>query len=164
MATITFKGLEEYERRLSRLGNQTKEIAGKAIYAGAAIVADAIREGIDALPAVNDVDGTHAWRAGEPAPLTKKAKIGLQEGLGITPMGDDNGRLNVKIGFDGYNGLVTKKYPKGQPNVMVARAVESGSSIAKKRPFVRPAVNASKARAEAKMAEVIDEELAKIMK
>lgn len=164
MAKISFPGLKEYELKLSRLANaSTDEIAGKAIYAGAEIVADEIRKNINALPAVNDVKGIHAWRAGEPAPLTKKAKIGLQEGLGISKVQNKDGFINVKIGFDGYNALKTEKYPKGQPNVLVARYTESGSSIAQKRPFVRPAVRASKPQAEAKMAEVIDTEIGKIM-
>ena len=45
MAKITFKGLEEYELRLSRMGKETTRIAGAAIYEGAAIVADEIKKG-----------------------------------------------------------------------------------------------------------------------
>lgn len=62
--------------------------------------------------------------------------------------------LNVKLGFDGYNGMKTKKYPKGQPNVLLARSIESGSSIAKKRPFVAPAVRKTKKAAEETMAKI----------
>ena len=165
MAKVSFPGLAEYERKLSQLGNKsTDEIAGKAIYAGAKIITDKIRENIDALPAVNDVEGTHAWKAGRDAPLTKKAKRGLQEGLGISPLQNSAGFINVKIGFDGYNDLKTKKYPKGQPNVLVARVTESGSSIADKHPFVRPAIRAAKAQAEEEMARVIDTEIEKFMK
>ena len=165
MAKVSFPGLAEYERKLSLLGNKmTDEIAGKAAYAGAKIIADKIRENIDALPAVNDVEGTHAWKAGRSAPLTKKAKRGLQEGLGISRLQNQAGFINVKIGFDGYNDLRTQKYPKGQPNVLVARVTESGSSVAEKRPFIRPAIRAAKAQAEEEMAKVIDTEMEKIMK
>ena len=169
MAKISFRNLEEYELRLSRLRERTPEIAGRAIYDGAKIVTDQIRENIEAMPAVSDFEGLKAYNKKEPAPLTESAKKGLLEGLGITKMQDDNGYYNVKIGFDGpggehgYNGLKTQKYPKGQPNVLIARSLESGSSIAEKRPFVRPAVNATRKQAEAKMAEVIDNEIKKIM-
>lgn len=164
MAKISFPGLEEYERRLSTVEHKMREeIIGKAIYVGAGIVADKIRQNINALPAVNDIEGAQAWRTHTSAPLTKKAKKGLQDSIGITKLRDHNGYFNVKIGFDGYNGLKTKKYPKGQPNVMVARYLEKGSSIADKRPFIRPAIRASRAEAEKKMAEVIDSELKKIM-
>ena len=169
MAKIMFRNLKEYELQLAHLRERTPEIAGKAIYAGAEIITDAIRANIEALPAVSDKAGLIAYQKKEPAPLTETAKKGLLDGLGITPMQDDNGFYNVKIGFDGpggehgYNDLRTEKFPKGQPNVMIARSLESGSSIAPKRPFVRPAVNASRKAAEEAMAKVIDEEIEKIM-
>ena len=162
MAKITFPGLADYELMLSRLARGADDIAGKAIYAGAEIVADAIRSNIQGLQAVPDEVGAIAYAEKSPAPLTESAKEGLLDGLGISSMQDDNGYYNVKIGFDGYNGLKTKKFPQGQPNVMIARSLESGSSIAPKRPFVRPAVNAVKKQAEAKMAEIIDQEIKKI--
>ena len=122
MARIRFRGLEEYELKLSKLASGTKEAAGKAIYAGAKIITDKIRENIQTLPAQPDSYGLIAYRNKWPAPLTETAKRGLLEGLGITPMEDDNGFYNVKIGFDGYNLIKTKKYPNGQPNAMIARA------------------------------------------
>lgn len=146
------------------MGKEGKTIAEKAVCAGAAIVADAVRANIDALPAVKDEWGVIAYNNHWGAPLTETAKKGLQDGFGISPMGSEDGMLNVKLGFDGYNGMKTKKYPKGQPNVLLARSIESGSSIAKKRPFVAPAVRKTKKAAEETMAKIIDEESAKIMK
>ena len=135
MAKISFPGLKEYELRLSRLGSKTKEIAGKAVYAGAGIVANEIKKGIAGLPARTGV-----------------TKQGLEEGFGISPLQNEDGYLNVKAGFDGYN-------KNGVPNVLMARVFESGTSRVAKRPFVRPAVNRAKKPAEAKMAEVIDAEI-----
>lgn len=163
MATIQFKGLEEYELKLSKLESRSEEIAGKAIYAGAKIITDEIRENIQALKAEPDIAGLKAYKDKTPAPLTRKAKDGLLDSLGITPLQEENGFYNVKIGFDGYNALKTKKYPKGQPNQAIARSVESGSSIAEKRPFVRPAIAAKKKPAEQAMADVINSEAENIM-
>lgn len=163
MAKITFKGLEDYELRLSRLSQGAEEIAGKSIYAGAAIVADAVRENIQRLDARPDREGLVAYHKKEPPPLTQSQKQGLLDGFGVSSLQDDRGYLNVKLGFDGYNKLRTKSFPKGQPNVMIARSLESGSSISPKRPFVRPAVNASRQAAEEAMAKVLDEEIEKIM-
>lgn len=78
-------------------------------------------------------------------------------------MQNDKGYLNVKIGFDGYNRTKTEKYPKGQPNQLVARGVESGTSWKQKKPFIRPAVNRTKKKAEQMMAEILDKEINKIM-
>ena len=68
----------------------------------------------------------------------------------------------MKLGFDGYNKVKTRKYPQGQPNAMIARAVESGSSVRKKNPFIRRAVNDTQKQAVEKGKQVADEEIAKI--
>lgn len=160
MAKITFPGLNDYELMISRLSKNAADIAGRAIYTGAGIVADEIKSGIQSLPIVRGY-GT----AENPLPggVTQPQKQGLLDGLGIAPLQDDGGYLNVKIGFDGYNRTKTEKYPQGQPNQLVARGVESGASWKQKHPFFRPAVNRSRKRAESAMAEALDEEIKKIV-
>lgn len=86
------------------------------------------------------------------------------DGLGISQMETSEGTVNVKISFDGYNAMKTKKYPKGQPNILIARAIESGTSFRQKYPFVRKAVNASRKKAQETMQKVIDDEASKITK
>lgn len=162
MATIKFKGLEEYELQLSRLEKMTPEVAGRAIYQGAKIVADEIRKEIEKLPIVQGY-GT----AENPLPpgVTKAQKEGLLDGLGITPLGQKDGFYNVKIGFDGYNKTKTEKYPNGQPNQLVARGLESKDVVWKqKNPFVRRATRRAKKPAEQAMAKELDKEIQKIMK
>ena len=161
MAKITFPGLSDYELMISKLSKGVDDIAGKAIYAGAGIVADAIKENIKALPIVR---GYGTEKDPLPGGVTAPQKAGLIDGMGISPMQDDGGYLNVKIGFDGYNATKTDKYPQGQPNQLVARGVESGTSWKKKSPFIRPAINASKQRAEDEMARILDQEIEKVMK
>ena len=161
MAKITFPGLNDYELMISKLSKGVDDIAGKAIYAGAGIVADAIKENIKDLPIVR---GYGTEKDPLPGGVTAPQKAGLIDGLGISPMQSDAGYLNVKIGFDGYNATKTEKYPQGQPNQLVARGVESGTSWKKKKPFIRPAINASKSRAEAEMARILDQEIEKITK
>ena len=162
MAKITFKGLEEYELRLSRLSQGAEEIAGKAIYAGAAIVADAVRANIQRLDARPDREGLVAYQKKEPPPLTQSQKQGLLDGFGVSSLQDDRGYLNVKLGFDGYNIVKTKKHPQGQPNVLIARVTESGSSYRQKTPFMRTAVNASRKEALEKGREAVDRVLGDI--
>ena len=166
MAKITFRGLEAYERKLSQLGDmqEVRRIAGRAAYEGAKIITDEIRDNIHQMLAYDDEAGLYAYVLKNPAPFTRTAKQGLLDGLGIAPLSDDKGYLNVKIGFDGYNKLKTERFPKGQPNVLIARALESGSSVTEKRPFVRPAIQSKREEAERKMAQVVDEEIDKRMK
>lgn len=157
MATIKFSGLDEYALKLDKMAGKTEEAAKKAIYAGAKVVADKISANIDALP-------DDSYRFLQPGAqfngLPSKQKQDLKNSFGITPIErDENGDWNAKIGFDGYGSIPTKSYPKGLPNQLLARAVESGSSVRKKTPFVRPAVNATKAAAMAAMQKVIEKEL-----
>lgn len=151
--------VDDYIAYLKKIGAQTEELCGAAVYAMAKTVADKVRENIDALDAINDAENIKAYKAGEKARLTIGQKKGLQEGFGITPMEEDSGMYNVKLGFDGYNNVKTRKYPKGQPNVLIARSVESGTSIMDKQPFIRPAINKTRKTVyeEAQMA--IDEKI-----
>lgn len=157
MARMTFQAGDDYAVQLSRMGADIDEIAGKAIYEAAGIVADKIKSNLEALPE----DRFRKLERGEVfSGLPVEQKRNLVQSLGITPIKPDNkGNLNAKIGFDGYGTHKTKKYKNGVPNKLLARAVESGSSVRKKTPFVRPAVNATKEAAQNKMNEVIEREI-----
>lgn len=160
MARITFKGSDEYALKLSRLATGSEEIAKKAIFQGAKVVADKIKANLAGIP----TDKFRFLRGGDMFHgLTDTQKSDLIASFGITPiMRDDNGNWNTKIGFDGYGSTPTKKYKNGLPNQLLARAVESGSSVRRKHPFVRPAVNATKKAVINKMDEVIQEETEKL--
>ena len=160
MATITFKGLEEYEKKIVSMSKEIDKICGAAAYVGGGIVADEIRKGIESLPVVS---GFGTERNPLPGGVTKTQKRGLLEGLGISKMKNDSGFYNVKIGFDGYNKTKTEKFPQGQPNQAVARGVESGTTWKKKYPFVRPAVERARKTVLAKMAETVDKEIEKVV-
>ena len=162
MAKYQMRGLEEYARYLQRIGANTPEICGKAVYAMADVVADQVRENITKLPTVTEAEALAAYRKKETTELTSAQKKGLEDGFGISPMQNDRGYWNVKLGFDGYNKVKTRKYPQGQPNAMIARAVESGSSVRKKNPFIRRAVTATQKLAVEKGKQAADEEIAKI--
>ena len=160
IARFTFKGAKEYAIRLSKLGEKSRQVGGKAIYKAAGVVADGIRKEIDALPIRSGYGSPEKPLRG----VTEKGKKGLQEGLGISSIEDNDGLLNVKIGFDGYNSVKTKKYPQGQPNQLVARGVESGTSWLVKIRFVSKGVSKSRKTAEQIMNNTINEETEKIMK
>lgn len=160
MAKFSFKGMAEYELKLSKLKTGSKDIAAKAVYAGAAIMADEIKANIKALPVQKGVEGDEDSKINSVTPVQKE---GLLESFGISSLRDDNGYWNVKLGFDGYNRTKTDKYPKGQPNAMIARSVESGTSFRKRNPFVSRAIKAKEAAVVAEMGRVMDEEINKIM-
>lgn len=152
--------MDEYIKYLQKIGENTDEVIGEAVYAMANVVADNIKSAIEALPVgATEAQNIQAWKKGEKSKLTKEEKQGLIEGFGISPMQNDNGFVNVKLGFDGYNAVKTKKYPKGHPNVLVARITESGSSFRDKDPFIRTSVSKSKNEALSEGQKAIDEKL-----
>lgn len=158
---IMGKGLNNYIAYLQKLNLVTDEVIGEAVYDMAKVVADKVRANIQALPAVTNAANIATYRHGY-SRLSEPEKQGLLDGFGVSPMQDDGGYINVKLGFDGYNSVKTKKYPKGQPNALIARVTESGSSYREKTPFIRPAVNASKKQAEQAGQMKIDEKIAAI--
>lgn len=163
MARMQVRGIEEYALKLSKLGDRSDEIAGKAIYQAADIIADAIKNNIKQLPTVSDRQNILAYVNGGKSGITERQKQGLIDSFGISRMRNDSGYLNVKIGFDGYNMVRTHKYPNGQPNQMIARVMESGSVYMDKHPYIRPAVTANKKNAVQSMNDVIDTEISKII-
>ena len=162
MATIRFSKLRDYELMLGKIGDASKDICGAAIYEGAKIIADEVKNNLNSLNVTTDELAMLKAKKGEPTYITQRAKEGLIKSFGVTPMSQDkDGIYNVKLGFDGYNDVKTKKWTKGQPNQLIARACESGSSAMIKQPFFREAVQKTKKKAESRMAEVLDEKIKK---
>lgn len=137
MAKMTFKAGDDYAIKLSKLATNSDEITKKAIYEGAKIVADQVKQNLQGV-------------------LSPEATGDLVKSFGISKMDmDAKGDWTAKLGFEGYDS-------EGVPNLLKARVLESGRSGQKKRPFVRPAVNATKDRVNRRMEEVIDEEIKKL--
>ena len=113
MAKFTIKAGEEYELKLSRLATDAEEIAKRAIYEGARIVADKVRSNLAGLP----TDKFRFLRGSDKLNgLTSQEKSDLLAGLGITPMAmDGGGNWNAKIGFDGYGSMPTKRTQRAFP-------------------------------------------------
>lgn len=161
MAKMAIRGTDELELKLSKLGKMSTKIAKNVVMAGAQPVADEIRRGLESL----QVDGLKQLKNGEKFNVSPYGEIkDLKNSLGIAPSDiDGGGNVNTKVGFDGYGSYPTKKYPKGVPNKLIARSIESGSSVRQKKPFVRTAVNRSKKKSLDEMQKKCDEEIEIIM-
>ena len=153
MASWKFEGMGKYILQLEKLKASTGSAIGRAIYEGAGLVAVEVASEIKKLP-VNNQYGSKG--------ITSVQKAGLLEGFGISHAQSDGDYRHVKLGFDGYNGQHTEQYPNGQPNSLIARAVNSGTSFRKKNPFVDRATRRSKSACEVRMAQVFEQEIIKI--
>ena len=151
MARFSFDGIDEYAAKLYELETSSETMIKRAVYDGAKVVADATRAEISAIPTQ-----TKNPEPGEPLGLLSYEKQGLLNGIGLSQIKNEGGFVNTRIGFSGYNRLKSKTYPNGHPNVLIARALQYGSSIRKKNAFMTRAINASKQKAEEAMSARFD--------
>lgn len=136
MAKFKFEGMDEYIATLGRLGGkQAEKVIKYAVYPGAGIVADAIRTAAQQHKDTGD----------------------LLDSLTLATMRNDNGYINTKIMFDGYDS-------KGVPNAIKAMALESGTSRGQKAThFITKAVKSSEKQAVQAMSNALDEKIGQIM-
>lgn len=158
MAIIKFTGIDEYVRKLENLASYTDKLIGEAVYKGADVVANETKQALQSLPVDNSTN--KATRTS----INQIQKNGLIESFGIAKMRNDNGFLNVKTGFDGYNKLISNSYPTGQPNIMIARALESGTSFMPKNRVISRATSRAKKACEEAMKKSIEGNIEKLMK
>lgn len=150
MASLKIDGFDKYIAKIQALSESSNAIIKPAVYEGAKVLHDAIASELQNLP-TDDV-----WRHPSdsyPAPKGIKTaqKQGLINGLGYSSMENKSGFINVRIGFDGYNNLSTKRFPSGEPNALVARELVIGTSRIPRNNFVKNAARKAKASAKATM-------------
>ena len=160
MAKFKFEGVDKLVAQYEKLESNTDKIIGEAIYNGAGVVMRKVEAAVEGISTDNRY-GTPNNPTTGPSTIQK---LGLVHSLGITKMRKDGNFWNVKIGFDGYNRVKTKAWPQGQPNLMVARAVESGTSWMQKQPFMRRAETSAKGPCELAMTETVDKAIQQLMR
>nr|DAJ90235.1 MAG TPA: hypothetical protein [Bacteriophage sp.] len=152
-ASLNTEGLEIFVTTLQRMGKESEQIVDKALDAGAAIVANAVRSEINLLPVGKEYGTSKRIRK----TVFKEEKESLSKSLGITKPKKFGNERNVKIGFGGYN-------EKGKANILIARSINSGTSFSKKFRFFDKAVQKSKKLAVEKMENIFEEEIKKLSK
>lgn len=166
MAKLTMQGISAYTKMLGELDRLSPDVCKAAVYAGAGVVADEIRKNIDGLKRVSDNEALAAYQKGVPTLISVTQKNGLRAGFGISPIkyrGNNTGFIDARVGFEDYNGIETKRWPDGQPNIMIAAQCEHGSSAIIKQPFVRPAVSRVRDKAIKAMDEAANKKVKEII-
>lgn len=155
MATMKFKGLDKFIEQIERLEADTSPIFAKTLYNGAEVMADAIKSSINGIVPDDTPYNPNRTKTGP----TSVQIEGLAQSFGISPMRTTKDEMNVKLGFDGYNSIRSTRWPKGQPNAMVARSVESGTSWMTKQPFIARTQKAMRQAVEEKMKITLEKEI-----
>jgi len=80
----------------------------------------------------------------------------LRDSMALVTFKNENGYVYTEVVFPGYD-------REGVPNAVKARVLESGSSKQQKHPFIRPAINRVKEKANAMMQSEFEEKVEKMM-
>lgn len=163
MAKLEMQGMSKYIEKLTDLAWASKYVCEAAVYAGADVVANEIRSGISKLKTVTNNRALASYKSKTPTYLSDIQKRGLEESLGIATMRNDYGVVHTRVGFDGYNEIETERWPIGQPNAMIARSCNSGTSAMLKQPFLRKAVYLARHPALKAMDEAANKKVEEIM-
>lgn len=139
MARMTVKGLEEFTTALHNLGDKMEGVMKEATYAGADKLIESVKTQISSLP-TQDGYMPEGQKRGV---ITEDEKRDLLSHVGISRMESTGGKVTVAVGFNGYSSHRTKKYPNGVPIPLIARSIESGSSVRRKVPFMRTAAKSN---------------------
>lgn len=141
-------GLDEEVARLDAIGEAGRAAITAALYDGAAVIADAVAAAAQNLP--TDTNPGHPF-TGPLAAITPEDAADLAAGVGIAHFDDTGDGRSTAVSIEGYTRRTEKGYPNGVPLPMIARSLESGSSVRQKNPFVRRAVSGAQAACEAAM-------------
>ena len=164
MPSMKVEGLDEVYSKLKALtdGNAIEAVQKHAVFKGMEQIKQEVEAQIRAIP---EQEGYVNVKKGEPprSVITRREKEQLLKHLGISRMEEKNGAIYNSISFDGYTDIKTKKYPNGIPAVLIARSINSGSSVRQKKPFVRSAKSAAKGKAIKAATDAALESLSEIM-
>lgn len=158
-AKLSVKGMDDLLGALQSVSGDSDGIIAKAMYDAVGTLKDEVIKNIRQLPEDPGYKKTGVQRA----VVTPDEKQDLIEHLGIATFTKRGGKISTAIGFNGYSRHKTKKYPGGVPIPMIARSIESGSSVRIKHPFVRNAASAVKDRISQDMQQRISDEIRTIM-
>lgn len=156
--TMKVTGIEELSRKLNALGDKAEEVASRALYAGAGVMADqytAAADSIRTAPFRYAFNG----KKRDPSPEEKAA---VQGKTGIAKFDKNGSEVNTSVGV-GARGYVTIN-GKRKAAIMIANAINSGTSFMNKQPVFRRAATQGAGPASAAIVEAADKLIEEITK
>ena len=125
MARATFKLPEEFLLKISKLADRTDEILPKVLEAGAEVVEKKVRSNLASV-------------IGKGTKGPSRSTGQLLSALGTSPaLQDQNGNFNVMVGF-------SEPRSDSDINAKIATVLEDVKSGQPPKPFLKPALSASK--------------------
>lgn len=156
--TMKVDGLDELSRKLSTLGDRAEEVAARALYDGAGVMADAYAQAADSIHA-------ELFRyafGGQKRYPSFEEKAALQGKTGIAKFDKNGTEVNTAVGIKGagYVDVAGKKKAVRQ----IANAINSGTSFMQKQPVFRKAATQARGAASAAIVAKADQLIEEITK
>ena len=143
MGKVSWKMPDDFLMKVSRLADRTDEILSKVLEAGAEVVESKVRSNLSSV-------------IGKGTKKPSRSTGELLSALGASPaLQDRNGDFNVKIGF-------SEPRSDGESNAKIATILEYGKSGQPAKPFLKPAVTASKKASIEAMKATLESEIEKL--
>ena len=141
---VQWEGCDELLRQMDKMPEKAAEIASKALFEGAGVMADAVGravQGIATKPFVKAKGGFKRMASPEEKAILMQAR------KGIAKFRNNGTEVNTSVGFQnsGYADLDGERVPIP----LIANAINSGTSFRQKQPFMRKAFAQSKNKATA---------------
>lgn len=143
MAKVRMKMPDDFQKKVSNLGNKTDEIVSKVLESGGEVVLDKVKHNLKGV-------------IGRETKEASRSTGELVFSLGLSPTKlDRKGNYNVKIGF-------SEPRSDGDSNAKIANILEYGKSGQPPKPFLKPAKSASRKACIETMKKELDKEIKKL--
>ena len=156
--TMKVEGLDELSRKLAQLGDKAEEVASRALYDGAGVMADAYAQ------AVNSIQ-TEPFRyafGDRKRPPSPEEKAALKGKTGVAKFDKNGTEVNTAVGVNGAGYVNIGGKQKAVRKI--ANAINSGTSFMVKQPVFRRAVTQAKVAASAAIVAKADQLFDEIIK
>lgn len=162
MAKITVTGMDIYLANMQKMTQEVRNINKGALYEGAKMAADKVREALEMLPIRPDryTGRQHSERF---YGVTESEYIQILDNFGISRHRDSGGSWNTSIGFKGTVHTPSAKFHDEVPTGLLVQAVEYGTEFRKPLHILSKAAKANESEIREAMQKYIEDETNKIM-
>lgn len=152
---IKTTGLDDLVREFERLSNpkECETIFKRVCYEGMNVMADYMRSQLQALKTTKQTKANK----NEKRYCTEREKAILLKEMGVTPIKEDYGGYNAKVGFDGY---YVNSRGNEVPVPLLANSINHGTSFMHYQHFIDRSKRGGQAKTIEAMREALDREIA----
>lgn len=140
--SMEWEGADELLRKMDKLPEKAAEIAAKALYEGAGVMADAVSKAVNGI-ATERFKYADGGKRRLPSPEEKAIVQNAKHG--IARFRNDGTVIQTSIGYDnsGYATLAGRT----KPVPLIANSINHGTSFMQKQPFLRKAFSQNRSKA-----------------